>query len=292
MRYLEAAAVFRQESENLAEWLGYHRSVGVEHFHLYQNDPPGAEREAALRVLGPWRDAGLVTLRDMPDAKWFFHAFAERALVDLAGAARWTALIDIDEYLAPVGNDSLAGVLRDADADPTCGAVAAFWVVFGSSGHRTRPPTHVRGYTRRAPLSSRHNVSYKCITRLDLAVSASAGGNHFYTLRDGLRIRSAAGATVAGSQARPDHRRLRLHHYMVRSREEFGRKMERGLAGGYTPYDAALETERRWKSFDLNDEKDRLLAARWGEAMEAWLAGGGDPDALPLQPEGEHADRT
>ena len=61
-RKLALCTIFQDEARYLREWIEFHRLQGVEHFFLYDNrshDEPG-------RVLKPWLDAGVVTLRQWP----------------------------------------------------------------------------------------------------------------------------------------------------------------------------------------------------------------------------------
>ena len=56
--YLSACAIFRDEAAYLAEWIAFHRLVGVEHFFLYDNG--SADHPEA--VLAPYLAEGEVTL--------------------------------------------------------------------------------------------------------------------------------------------------------------------------------------------------------------------------------------
>ena len=54
-------AIFRDETQYLAEWLEFHLCQGVEHFFLYNHHSSSDDHEA---VLAPYVAAGLVTLDD------------------------------------------------------------------------------------------------------------------------------------------------------------------------------------------------------------------------------------
>ena len=60
--YLSICAIYRDEADYLAEWVEFHRLVGVERFFLYNNLSSDHHRE----VLAPYVDEGLVTVRDWP----------------------------------------------------------------------------------------------------------------------------------------------------------------------------------------------------------------------------------
>ena len=60
--YLVACAIFRDEAPFLAEWIAFHRLVGVDHFFLYDN---GSQDEPES-VLAPFLAEGCVTLKPWP----------------------------------------------------------------------------------------------------------------------------------------------------------------------------------------------------------------------------------
>ena len=60
--YLAFCVVFKDEARYLAEWLAFHRLVGVAHFYLYSNE----SRDRYRAVLAPFEAAGVVTLREWP----------------------------------------------------------------------------------------------------------------------------------------------------------------------------------------------------------------------------------
>ena len=100
--YLSATTVFKNEAPYLEEWLAFCVLEGVEHFLLYDNGSTDNARE----VLKPWIDVGIVELLDWP-LHWKSGA-QTKAFIDaldrLRGRARWTAFIDVDEFLfSPTG---------------------------------------------------------------------------------------------------------------------------------------------------------------------------------------------
>ncbi len=99
--YLVVATILKNEAPFLAEWVAFHRLVGVDHLYLYDNgstDNPEAS-------LAPFLDEGCVTLVRWPIP---YHQKAQdKALTDclnrVRGVARWLACIDVDEfYFHPV----------------------------------------------------------------------------------------------------------------------------------------------------------------------------------------------
>jgi len=252
--YLAACAIFRDEAPYLAEWIAFHRLVGVEHFFLYDN---GSEDDPE-RVLGPFLDEGVVTLRPWPTP---FHLHAARdAYADcvhrLRGRrVRWLACLDLDEFLFAPRSPTLPPVLSAYEAHP---GVVVRWQVYGSSGHQgaSDAPVVAR-FTRRAETGWIRNRRVKSI--VDPERVARPINPHHFAYHDGARavtermepvglvprtrwkrwrkrlrplyrllgpaltrVDPYAGADITSRVVSVDH--LRINHYPVKSREEFLKK--------------------------------------------------------------------
>ena len=248
--YLVACAIFRDEAPYLAEWIEFHRLVGVEHFYLYDNgstDQPAA-------VLAPYLGRGWITLRAWPVP--FHHGAARQAYADcLDGVrhrARWLACLDLDEFLFSPRELELGSVLREFEAYP---GVVVRWQVYGSSGHaHAAPEPVIERFTRRAPTAWIRNRRVKSI--VDPSRALHPLNPHHFVYRDGalavterrepVRVRPGwplkkrlrplyrlLGPALAyvDPYARTDISSptisvdlLRINHYPVKSREEFVRK--------------------------------------------------------------------
>ena len=154
--YLSACAVFRNEAPHLSEWVEFHRSVGVEHFYLYNNN----SEDDFLTALAPRMRDGTVTLVDFPQHPGQLAAY-DHCLATYGREARWIAFFDVDEYLFPVTADSLRDVLADYELHP---GVCVNWQVYGSSG-RILPADGltVESFTQKAPASWWRNRQVKSV---------------------------------------------------------------------------------------------------------------------------------
>jgi len=248
--YLVACAILRDEAPYLAEWIAFHRLVGVEHFFLYDND--SADHPEA--VLAPYLADGSVTLRPWP-VPFHEHA-ARRAYADcldrVRGRARWLACLDLDEFLFSPREARLDIVLREFEAHP---GVVVRWQVYGSSGAEAAAAAPViERFSRRAPTEWIRNRRVKSI--VDPARALRPVNPHHFAYRDGAlavterrepvrlvrrspwkkrlrpffrllgpwleRVDPYAGTGLSGGTMSVDL--LRINHYAVKSREEFGRK--------------------------------------------------------------------
>ncbi len=117
---LSVCAVFKNESKYLKEWIEYHRLIGVDHFYLYNNNSV----DRSLSVLKPYIEKGIVTLIHWPDrvneqCEKFVWPLGiqvsayENAIKWVAPQeTKWLAILDIDEFLIPIGGYTLNEMLK------------------------------------------------------------------------------------------------------------------------------------------------------------------------------------
>ena len=157
--YLSVCAIYKNEARYLAEWLEFHLLAGVEHFFLYNNDSTDDHRE----VLAPYLHAGVVTLTDWPDSPAQIPAY-NHCLETNRHDWRWIAFIDLDEFLFSPRMVPVGQVLAGHEDLP---AVAALWMIFGTSDHKTPPPgLVVENYTWRRTFHDRSGRGRASSTRV------------------------------------------------------------------------------------------------------------------------------
>jgi len=264
---LAACAIFRDEARYLAEWVAFHRIQGVERFYLYDNLSEDDWRSA----LAPEIEAGIVEVTRWPPHPGQLSAYDD-CLERHRDAARWIAMIDIDEFLFSPSGKPLPEVLRRFDTHP---AVAVNRRFFGTNGHRTPPEGLV---TEEYPMRSRDddpsNALVKTIVYPRMTLRARSA--HTFNLRgtpvgeDGLPVplatRDPATAEV-----------LRINHYYAKSEEEFRRKSvtPRADSGTVTDRMGIPPDEVRDEATPQFAEQLRaMLAARGAERRPRATVGG------------------
>lgn len=132
---LSATAIFCNEARFLPEWIEYYQLVGVEHFYLYNN----LSTDHYLESLTPYIEKGIVDLIDWPQVathwgEWNdIQILAHRDAIKRAKKnSKWLAIIDIDEFIVPVKEGSLLGVLKKYE-NKGLGGICAMWAFFGTS---------------------------------------------------------------------------------------------------------------------------------------------------------------
>jgi hypothetical protein len=226
--YLAACTIYRDDAAYLAEWIEFHRLMGVERFFLYDNGSTDHHRE----VLAGYMAEGVATLQEWA-APFFGYNGRPKTIMTAfehcIGAhrhdARWIAFLDVDEFLFTPDGGSLPEVLSDYEEYP---GVVVNRAEFGPSGHVTRPEGLViESYVQRRPLRPDDESAHKSV--VDPSRVTRCLGAHSFMYVDGL--------PVDEQKRRVDMRRrmkrkpvtwarLRAHHYWSRSEEERRNKAE------------------------------------------------------------------
>ncbi len=146
---LSIAAIFKDESFFLREWIEYHRLAGVEHFFLYNN----SSIDQGMEILAPYIKQGIVEVFDWPTKNnigdWqvdpkHFDKFDNRILFSIAqreaahdalrrscGVTKWLAVIDLDEFLVPLQDTTVTECLEKRFTQAA--GVYIHWRTFGTS---------------------------------------------------------------------------------------------------------------------------------------------------------------
>lgn len=267
--YLGLCAIAKDEDRYLEEWICHHVLAGVEHFVIYDN----ASHPVIERKLAPFVAGGLVTVVHWPFP--FAQMNTYQHCLDIFGPRfRWLGFCDLDEFLVPRSQDDLRAILLDYEDHP---GLAVSSCLFGSSGHESTPDGfQIASYTQIV----HHDSHVKAIVQP--AHTAAPLSPHHFRYKDQGHCVSEDGYPVLGPYAPHTGQRIRLNHYYYRSREDWQRKVGRGVAhplrdrDGYDPdiFEAQV---------NLPVTPDSLMAA-WSERLAELVAQG--PQAVL-----EHAQR-
>lgn len=238
---LAICAIAKDEGCYLEEWIEWHRKMGVEKFYIYDNGSTDSTRE----VLQPYIDSGVVDYRYFPGQKKQIAAYddcIDRHRFD----TRWLAFIDIDEFIVPLKDPTVADFLKRFEGFP---AVEINWLIYGSNGQLTKTSEPVMErfirHSKGDEILNRHVKSivnprrvYNMIGCHEAArIDGKAADSHGETIRRNFRERT------------PQQDVIRINHYAVKSREEFVEKQNRGRASGkQRPVPDSYFTQ-----YDLND---------------------------------------
>ncbi|MFN7027082.1 MAG: glycosyltransferase family 92 protein [Pseudorhizobium sp.] len=233
---LAIAVCLKDEESYVAEWVRFHRAVGVCHFIAYDNgstdDTCSVLRHtlnASELTIVPWAGRVVATKSDQPiDGQVL--AFAH-AILNFGGRFRRMAFIDADEFLLPMSGTTVEEALAAAGDHPN---ISLPWHMFGTSGYKEKPAGGVlANYTRRGanPIGEGEPASnFKCI--VDPCEVTEVAVHHFKTRQFGELTSNDCGY-LANQKARKQsgfysNKALQLNHYYSKSEAEMRAKMARG----------------------------------------------------------------
>jgi len=243
-------ATARNEGPYLLDWLAYHLSIGVEHIFLYTNDNADGS-DALLALLAGHGIITLVRNERGPDISVQDKAYAH-ALTMLPQILdfRWTAILDIDEYLAfdTAMFDTIGDFIALQEAQPV-DAVALSWVMFAARiGQPYAEGLTPHIFTRRAANIDSH-VKTLCRTRQFCASQPhypfpTLDGAFLYRTQDGsIHHHPGVQDRIPAFAAKPGADQAWINHYILRTAPEALWKLSRGRAD-WLPRDG--ETKKPW----------------------------------------------
>ena len=250
-------AIVRNEIRSLVEWLAHHKALGFTEVVIYDNDSTDGTTDL-LRVLD---EAGELVHLPWPHS---VGARPQRLAYEHArqhSDADWLAFFDADEFLVLHQDASIADFLARFPDDVS--AIAVNWVVFGSGGQTTyRPLPVTQRFTDALPADARESRTVKAIGR---RARLSGTGIHRVAVAEGRYVMpSGHAAAFDGLTASdtPDTTVAALHHYAVKSHEEFADKRARGHANSQFPDRKRAKLDARLPEFDAGGVRNDWLALR------------------------------
>lgn len=242
---LSVGAIMKDEAPYLIEWLEFHKIVGVERFYLYNNN----STDNTVDILQPYLQSGEVILHDWPFTPGQISAY-EHCLNTYKNESEWIAFIDMDEFLFPTEKDDIKEVLEEFYDFP---GVAVNWLVFGSSGHKTRPEgLQVEKFSNRSEENFGANKMVKTIVRPEFA-TCSGNPHHFLYFNDEVVVTENKEPIVGPWSTANSVQKLRINHYFTRSLQESQEKMLRGRSDTPSP------RQWRFEEHDRNEVEDLTI---------------------------------
>lgn len=243
-QYLSVVVISKNEGPYFQEWLDWHISQGVEKFYVYDNESTDNTRE----VLEPYIAKGIVDYTYFPGNRMQLAAYDD-CLKKHRFHTRWLAVIDMDEFIVPKGEETVAEYLKGLEEFPV---VEINWLCYGSGGQKKKLPGGVMERFRSHSLPE-HDLNHHVKSIIDPRRVFGMIGCH-----EAARITGKAAdgnghrVKIPWRNRTPVYDRIRINHYAVRSYEEFLEKKGRGRASG-----PAKEVEDDYfRIFDLNDLTD------------------------------------
>lgn len=267
--YLGMCLFIKDQHPDVREWIAHHLAVGASTVYVYDHlsQPPLSELLADHIAGGAvqytlWNhtfDSG--EYGKPPD---FFnnpqmHAY-ETCLRTHGPRHQFLGFLDSDEFLIlrkASGAASVPEFLRDMMARQVFGGLAVHWRLFGSSGHLHRPEQGVlQAYTKCMPEADPHNRFVKVLANTDFAIKPH---RHNFKYNSSQHAVNEIFVSVYGSTKQPPRMsKIVVHHYQIKSEEEFHQKRERGGGTGLH------RSEGFFESIDSNCTETCTYALKFG----------------------------
>lgn len=271
-------AIAKNEGPYIAQWVVYHRMIGIDHILVYNNESDD-ETGAVLRQLA---EAGLVETQDWPsspDGSTQKRAYAD-GLERLRKRFRWITYVDLDEFFYVPGFDN--DIRRFLAAHDDRGAIAVNWKLFGTSGHQHKSHGLVtERFTRCGETQHSGNRAVKTLAKTD---ALAVPNLHNHAFAEGVVYATVHGEQIpsgVGKSETVSHDVICLHHYFTKSREEWDAKVARGRATKPDNHPDKVRTEKHFTMHNRNNEIDVSLV-RYAPELARRIAALGGPAAATL----------
>lgn len=239
-QYLAVCAIAKNEGPYFKEWIEWHLKQGVEKFYIYDNESTDETKD----VLTPYIESGVVEYKYFPGRKQQLAAYDD-CLNNHRLDMRWLAVIDLDEFLVPVKDASVADFLRGMER---FASVEVNWLVYGSGGAKTKEEGGVMQRFRK------HSKYDHCLNSMVKSIIDPRRVCNMIGCHEAARVSGDAGDShgnviTTHFRNRPSqHDVIRINHYAVKSYDEFLGKRARGRARTNSMRDINYFHE-----YDLND---------------------------------------
>ena len=251
--FLSVAAVFKNESHIIKEWIDHYLKEGVDHFYLINNN----STDNFMEALRPY--ANVITLghetKDRSQVKSY-----NGYVLPVKNDTKWMLVCDLDEF-AYAKNQTLSEFIKRRV--PNCiNGIRLPWLQFGSSGHIRQPNSVIDGFRKRKEHKLGERVSIKMIVKtkdihyFGIHEQAINGWN----ICDGcmMNVKNESLGYIDENYIKSSG--ILINHYPVQSREWFTNiKMVRGRS-----HSAGCCDENYFKNLDFNDVIDDTLALKRG----------------------------
>jgi hypothetical protein len=221
--YLSAAAIVKNETAYIAEWIEYHLLVGVQKFFIYDNESTDNLRE----FLEPYIKEGIAEYTFFPGKRQQVIVYND-IIQRYRSRTFWLAFIDIDEFLVPIEAETISEFLHDFEDIP---GIEINQILYGSSRHQTKTEGLVierfKDHSSSDILTNRGvksivNPRYVCYM-------PTAHVAEFFNGEYGVDSHHNK-AVVSSLNREPIHDKIRINHYGSKSLEEFTSRIDLGRA--------------------------------------------------------------
>lgn len=266
MSKLIVAAVMKNESHILSEWIRHYIDQGADKMILIDN----GSTDDCLGILQPYTDMRLVDYVWDPIRHNQNHKYDKYILdkVPSWNKSAWILIVDLDEIVYGRDGKRLVDYLTELPSDVS--QISIPWKLFGSSDHVKQPLSVIEGFVKRKQYQVPSLSDVKSAVKCDSVISF---GIHHHNTRQGshwdanMQDISECGMRFGDSlflridEGYLNKSQIHLNHYAIQSWDWFCHvKMTRGSAN-CEAHDKVRD-ETYFKKYDHNDFVDRELVGQ------------------------------
>ncbi|RDW59009.1 hypothetical protein BP5796_11933 [Coleophoma crateriformis] len=235
--YIAICIAIKDQRQDLKEWMIHHyHHLGIHRFYVMDDgsEPPLSAMED--HEFGIPRSAITFNYQDRATREPKMQlVFYDQCLRKYGALHTWIAFIDGDEFLEVSSrNETFRQILEEFEHDKSVGGLGVQWRMHSSSGLLKKPESVRKAFTTCIFDDFEHdglnsdNMHVKSIVKP--SKTRGAWNPHLFWLETGFRNVGEHNDTITTMAWRqPITRdRLALHHYALKSREEYEEKMSRG----------------------------------------------------------------
>lgn len=249
------AAIFKNESLNLKEWIEHYIFHGADHIYLVNDN----SSDDYMDVLGPYINKNIVTLFDSDISKFpnRQQVMYDKYILPKIKDSQWTIICDLDEFWYSPKEINLKNIFNQyKDYD----IIFANWAMFHSNGNIKHPKSIVQSCI------FRHEFNGEMTCLINGSFTPSKTASQKYAVNGnaniiGLWVHNPIGqvSSINISYLGKEDYDLIINHYTTQSVEFWEKvKMKRGDVNNHHADDA-----RDWQYFkylDIGEIKDTILA--------------------------------
>lgn len=243
------ALIVKDEKDNILEWICHHTLVGFERIVIYDNQSSDGTDEI-IKEASKFFPVDYILWRDdmepVPGLTKQGAAYTD-CIKKYGALTSWMCFLDGDEFLVPPGDEKLETLLERMCNERS---FAINWMTFGSSSLESSHGRLVtEAFTQRAEATANVNRHVKMFFKPEFAVRVV--NPHYIDVGQPAvdlqkkPIRWSSDGIVLPDEIR--HLDWRVHHYIIRSREHWRRRVKRKQPGGQA---------REWSTFREYDKND------------------------------------
>lgn len=232
MYFLSVAAMFRNESHCIKEWIEHYLNQDVDHFYLINDD----STDNFMEIIQPYIDNKLITLYTSKEPQphqlgYQMSIYNKYLLPHLYNKdTKWLLICDLDEFVWSPGFKTLKNVIKEHF--PNHGQIQIPPTIFASNNLEKQPKSLVQGFTKRSKDLPSIYGSYKYIVNSDFKFTSLNVHHATFENKDYERIEYFI--IIIDPY-------FRLNHYICQSKEFWlNVKCTRGDSDGYMKRDIGV----------------------------------------------------